>query len=102
MKLCFITTSIAWDPKMPSLGEKLFQSILKIKFKVDNFAMSRFLSGFSNIIVQASCFPLQSLISDYEDALQRLQDPDINRQLSLVVDALRLSSSLLRYSFFKK
>ncbi|KAI6183552.1 hypothetical protein M3Y97_00500900 [Aphelenchoides bicaudatus] len=41
------------------------------------------------------CFPLQVVISDYEDAVSKCEDQDACRQLNLVVDGLRLSASLL-------
>ncbi|CAB3397348.1 unnamed protein product [Caenorhabditis bovis] len=44
---------------------------------------------------KVSSFPLQSLIADYEDAIQNVKDVEISRQLSLAVDALRLSASIL-------
>ncbi|EFP10882.1 hypothetical protein CRE_30786 [Caenorhabditis remanei] len=45
---------------------------------------------------KVSSFPLQSLIADYEDAIQNVRDVEISRQLTLAVDALRLSASILR------
>ncbi|ULT89955.1 hypothetical protein L3Y34_008385 [Caenorhabditis briggsae] len=44
---------------------------------------------------KVSSFPLQSLIADYEDAIQNVRDVEILRQLTLAVDALRLSASIL-------
>lgn len=45
-------------------------------------------------------FPLQLVVADYDDAISKIQDQDTCRQLGLVVDALRLSASLLsRYPF---
>lgn len=45
-------------------------------------------------------FPLQLVVADYEDAIAKIEDQDICRQLGLVVDALRLSASLLsRYPY---
>ncbi|KAI6199667.1 hypothetical protein M3Y96_00651200 [Aphelenchoides besseyi] len=41
------------------------------------------------------CFPLQVIISDFEDAISKCDDPDSCRQLTLVMDGLRLSASLL-------
>lgn len=35
------------------------------------------------------------MISDYEDAISKCEDPDACRQLNLVMDGLRLSASLL-------
>ncbi|KAH7715368.1 Protein T05C3.2 [Aphelenchoides avenae] len=40
-------------------------------------------------------FPLPVVIGDYEDALSRIEDQVACRQLGLVMDALRLSASLL-------
>lgn len=38
---------------------------------------------------------MQLVVADYEDAINKTEDSDTCRQLSLVVDALRLSASLL-------
>ncbi|KAI6228770.1 hypothetical protein M3Y99_01185600 [Aphelenchoides fujianensis] len=40
-------------------------------------------------------FPLQVIISDFEDAIGKCDDADACRQLNLVMDGLRLSASLL-------
>lgn len=42
------------------------------------------------------CFPLQAVVSDFEDAVAKCEDAEAIRQLHLVMDGLRLSASLLR------
>lgn len=49
------------------------------------------------MLLQVSSFPLQAVIGDFEDAIALIDNIDNKRQLNLVVDALRLSASLLRY-----
>ncbi|CAI4228678.1 unnamed protein product [Auanema sp. JU1783] len=41
------------------------------------------------------CFPLASVVSDYEDAILRIKEKEVVRQLHLLVDALKLSSSII-------
>ncbi|TKR88811.1 hypothetical protein L596_012996 [Steinernema carpocapsae] len=53
------------------------------------------LFNFDFLYAKISSFPLQSVIADFEDAMDFLADPDLIRQLSLVADALRLSASIL-------
>uniref|UniRef100_A0A0N4ZF20 NACHT domain-containing protein n=1 Tax=Parastrongyloides trichosuri TaxID=131310 RepID=A0A0N4ZF20_PARTI len=68
--------------------------------------MSLCLFNFDFLQAKVASFPLQAVIADYEDAMNKFKS-NINegngefiRQLALVADALRLSSSLIsRYSY---
>ena len=52
------------------------------------------------LLLQLCSFPLQLVVGDYEDAITKIEDVDTRRELGLVVDALRLSASLLcRYPY---
>ncbi|KAI1720798.1 NACHT domain-containing protein [Ditylenchus destructor] len=53
------------------------------------------LFNFEFLQAKLCSFPLQLVVADYEDAISKIEDADTCRQLSLVVDALRLSASLL-------
>uniref|UniRef100_A0A1I7RSF5 WD_REPEATS_REGION domain-containing protein n=1 Tax=Bursaphelenchus xylophilus TaxID=6326 RepID=A0A1I7RSF5_BURXY len=95
-------------PKQPNLfknkeGDKVRYNSRKLNELPYHLLRSRRLKELFNLclfnfeFLQAKmcCFPLQGVILDFEDAIAKSEDPEATRQLTLVVDGLRLSASLL-------
>ena len=53
------------------------------------------LFNFRWLHAKLSCMPLRTVVADYEDAIEACRESDVDQSVSLLMYALRLSSSVL-------
>ena len=49
------------------------------------------------LYAKSSALPLNELLSDFEDAVNNIEDPVATKEINLVADSIRLGGAILKY-----